>query len=822
MNNQYKTPGTSRVISSATISILATDEGQLGSYIRALLKHASPGVHVALRAYTDDGSNKAISTGATQVATSGVEAIVRDAIAVAGKAARHKAPAVFCPPLAGFSSPTSAAEADLIEAYTITVDCDDHPVDARTSLESCLGRATVAVETGGDWINRETGEVEKKVHLHWRLTEPATRDSMALLKKVRRVATEKVGGDLSGISPVHCFRAPGSWHRKGEPKLAQIVTLNPDIELELGNALERLKEMQAAPWVSAKALPGGDHAAQGGDDRELADLFEGIQTGTSYHANLVALSARSIGSGMYPGAVVNYLRGLMEASVGTHDDRWAARFNDIPRIVESAQTKFGEQWPEPKPLPTSLPPVAAFASELVPMALRPWIMDISERMQCPPDYVAVSAIVAAGSVIGRRIGIRAQEYTDWTEVPNVWGMIVGRPGVMKTPAMSHALKPLKRLDAIAAEANRELKAEYEQALEHFKSEQSASRKKSGGGTEQRPEKPEKPEYKRYLVNDTTYEALGEVMADNPKGVMAFRDELVSLLRPLDREENAAARGFYLSAWNGTEGYTFDRIIRGHMHIEACCLSLLGATQPAKLAAYLNDAVQGGIGDDGFAQRFGLLVWPDIPPNWRDVDREPDAEARRRAMLVFDRLDRLEPGAVGARKDEHDPIPYLRFDPEALVAFRSWRDKLERRLRGSELHDAMVSHLNKYRGLIPKLALVFHLVEGAAGPVSLSAVTTALAWADYLETHAHRAYASVTSVTTAGAGTILAKIKAGALPDAFTARDVYEKNWSGLGDAKRAGEALSILVDYDWLALKAVKTDGRPKSVYMVNPKASAR
>ena len=46
---------------------------------------------------------------------------------------------------------------------------------------------------------------------------------------------------------------------------------------------------------------------------------------------------------------------------------------------------------------------------------------------------------------------------------------------------------------------------------------------------------------------------------NPNGVLAHRDELVSLLKTLDREEFAAARGFFLTAWNGKDRYTFDRI-----------------------------------------------------------------------------------------------------------------------------------------------------------------------------------------------------------------------------------------------------------------------
>ena len=137
--------------------------------------------------------------------------------------------------------------------------------------------------------------------------------------------------------------------------------------------------------------------------------------------------------------------------------------------------------------------------------------------------------------------------------------------------------------------------------------------------------PAAPTARRYIVNDTSYDALGEILADNPNGVLAFRDELVSLLKGLDREEQAAARGFFLTAWNGTASYTFDRIIRGKTHIEAACLSLLGSTQPGRLAEYVRRAVSGGAGDDGLIQQFGLLVWPDQKGDWKECDRWPDTD-----------------------------------------------------------------------------------------------------------------------------------------------------------------------------------------------------
>ena len=55
-------------------------------------------------------------------------------------------------------------------------------------------------------------------------------------------------------------------------------------------------------------------------------------------------------------------------------------------------------WPDPKPLPNGLAPVEAFDSKFLPDALGPWVEDVGNRLQCPPDYVAVAAITSLGAV----------------------------------------------------------------------------------------------------------------------------------------------------------------------------------------------------------------------------------------------------------------------------------------------------------------------------------------------------------------------------------------------------------------------------------------
>src|SRR5262249_46027656 len=156
--------------------------------------------------------------------------------------------------------------------------------------------------------------------------------------------------------------------------------------------------------------------------------------------------------------------------------------------------------------------------------------------------------------------------------PNLWGCIVGRPGAMKSPAIAEALKPLHRLEAKAREQHEADCLLYEAHCHEWELRKQAREasfrqalKKNPNAAldgDFSPNEPAAPVERRYVTNDTSYEKLGEILAANPNGVLAHRDELVSLLKALDQEQNCGARGFFLTAWSGKEGYTFDRIGRG--------------------------------------------------------------------------------------------------------------------------------------------------------------------------------------------------------------------------------------------------------------------
>lgn len=334
--------------------------------------------------------------------------------------------------------------------------------------------------------------------------------------------------------------------------------------------------------------------------------------------------------------------------------------------------------------------------------------------------------------------------------------------------------------------------------------------------------PTEPIERSFIENDATVEKLGEVLQQNPWGVLAYRDELYGLLTGLDKQGQEGSRAFYLQRYDGNQGYKFSRIGRGKVFIPRVCLAMVGGIQPGRIQEYVRGAVAGGSADDGLLQRFGLTVWPDVTGDFVHVDQWPDTPAKQTAWAVFERLALLQPAS------DTDPVIW-RFSPEAQALFVEWLVPFETEIRGDDLHPAMVSHLSKYRKLIPALALVFALIDtpDSGGVIHEAELIRALAMGDYLRTHANRLYAAAVIPETTGAETLLFKIKNGRLADSdgvildnFTPRQVAVKHWAGLATPEAVRKAADVLTDYDWLRrdiVQAGATGGRPSERYLISP-----
>jgi hypothetical protein len=90
-------------------------------------------------------------------------------------------------------------------------------------------------------------------------------------------------------------------------------------------------------------------------------LVNGILAGNDLHANTRDVAAKLVRSGMDGGAIVNFLRALMDSSAAPRDERWQARYDNLPRQVDSIQEKIEREKATaativPPPAPVTPPP----------------------------------------------------------------------------------------------------------------------------------------------------------------------------------------------------------------------------------------------------------------------------------------------------------------------------------------------------------------------------------------------------------------------------------------------------------------------------------
>jgi hypothetical protein len=509
--------------------------------------------------------------------------------------------------------------------------------------------------------------------------------------------------------------------------------------------------------------------------------------------------------------------------------------NGIVAASASEVTQI-ETWEPPLELPSERPTAPTLPPEMLPDALRLWLVDVASRACLPLEMLAAPAIVALSGLIGRSVTIKPLKFSDWTVTPNLWGGMIAPPGSMKSDAISEAFRPLSKLEQRAREAygRATLEAEVEKMELEAQLGAAKARARKGEATKNelmnfasRLKALETVPEKRYTTQDTSVEKLGELLRDNPRGLTVLRDELASWIASLEANDNVTARGFFLTAWNGSSGYTFDRIGRGTVHIHAACVSVFGAIQPKPLDAIFNRLRNDPTRADGMLQRFQMMVYPDGLPEWQAPKDWPDKKVRERAYQVFERLDTL----VFAAPDSNDIEPLqLAFSSEAQKLFSEWHDALEQRLRSGELdkYPHFVSHLSKYRSLAPSLAVIFHLADLAGREdfdaadipsVGEEALKPALDWCEFLELHARKIYSAEINLEALATHAFVRKIAEGKVTDGMTLRDMRRSQWAGLtGDALDL--ALGELERLNWLRVvteESKEQGGRPSEIVVLHP-----
>jgi hypothetical protein len=461
----------------------------------------------------------------------------------------------------------------------------------------------------------------------------------------------------------------------------------------------------------------------------------------------------------------------------------------------------------------------------IPEAINDFVFDIAARMGVDPSSVALSCIVAAASVASDdwQVQPKRRDYS-WVESPRLWGALLGPPSIMKTPVIAACTKPIDKLDAAARNRHAEDMRTYKQQMKAAKAD------KSGGTPE-----PIHPKLDRYLIENTTTEALSEILRGDDdarqrapaRKVLCRHDEMSEFFANLDRYnaggKGGGDRGAYLRLWNGGR-YSVDRIGRGSLSAPNWSATFLGGMQPGPIQKIAKSTAE-----DGLLQRF-LYVVPG--PQAPGLDRKPATSASDRYNALFPVLVAMQPPKTPDGK--HTQVVVLHADAH------QHREAVETRAEVlSMLPDTspqLLAALGKWPGQFARLALTFHLIEIADAratnttapyPMVIQEQTARRAAAFMLDItlpHLLRAHRMMFSTTQTGhaewiAGYILAERY-----ERITSRDVV-RAYGPLRPPEAKDELAAVmtsLVTLGWLEPETPANPVKPVHAWAVNPAVHVR
>jgi P4 family phage/plasmid primase-like protien len=158
------------------------------------------------------------------------------------------------------------AKADqILQTQVVLVDLDHGDIGAkRDHLVAHLGEPTMEVASGG-----VTAEGQRKLHLYWRLSEPAEGDDITTVCRARYMIACKVGGDTSFRSAHQPIRVAGSVHAKsGQRRLVEILQ-HREKDHDLGDLVEAVMAMPPMEGEAPNALDFNDAGSGHGAVTEL-------------------------------------------------------------------------------------------------------------------------------------------------------------------------------------------------------------------------------------------------------------------------------------------------------------------------------------------------------------------------------------------------------------------------------------------------------------------------------------------------------------------------------------------------------------------------
>lgn len=356
------------------------------------------------------------------------------------------------------------------------------------------------------------------------------------------------------------------------------------------------------------------------------------------------------------------------------------------------------------------------------------VIDHAARIGCDPSIPLISCVAAITGIVSDDYKTQPRKFdTGWKETCRLWGIVCGASSSKKNPGMESIMKPLEKLDESARQTSSTILKRHIMDTEIYKLERAEyQRKKAKGEVATEPPEVSDPEGLNYfLAHDFTVEGMRKMLQMVPK-CLFYSDEAPSLIGSLGRYSaskgaDGADRAHLLGLYQGG----VKTILRqsGNVTLKNWSASLLIGTTPSAL----RNALGGGdaaMNNDGLMQRLIVACAGDATSG---QDRLPDEASALRVAALISNLHKMIPGIETV----------LKFSNDAVAEFNEFEKRLDMLLSSDFFGEGAKSHMAKFRGIVPRLALLYQLIEIAGkgqaatdlDKVSVQNVRLAIAFAE---------------------------------------------------------------------------------------------
>ena len=361
-------------------------------------------------------------------------------------------------------------------------------------------------------------------------------------------------------------------------------------------------------------------------------------------------------------------------------------------------------------------PLDAFPSKIQDI-----ILGLEREENYSIEYTMASFLSAASTAIGNSVNICIRG--GWISSPNIYMILVGRPGIGKTPPLDFAYRPIRKYDSELILKFKKEMTEYESAVENRKDNKGES------------ELPPKPILKRTTISDFTPEAMMHALDDNKRGIVVYVDEIMGMFNSVNQYSKGQLIEQLLTAFSGKPLDISRCSMPIPIHIEHPFINIVGTMQTSRI----HELIEKGYKDNGLLDRI-IFVYQSSQKisEWKIEDNFNHKSFDKYSDTWNTIIRRIMD--IPFNTDENDEIEIsnvLHFSSEAMIYFTNWRNKSIEEINKIKNDELIDSRIMKVPMIAARIALTLQILRWACGEadkneVDIVSTKSAIRLSEYFE------------------------------------------------------------------------------------------